>query len=688
MEQYADVMIDPQGNVVANALVPILDSQGVLAKIFQSNSQISPAANPIRTGSLGEFAFYARNGRYRLGNVSVGDKVFPLPNREILLYDPTDDVGGIPVRVDRLESSVEQLDIEADAATQALDALQLPDYAALRAYKGPRKSVYVTGAGIAGMFVRRPIGGAMAVDNGGTVIVGQFAWDRVFDGTASVDWFGPVEGQDNSAAVLAAARLGVMRFTAGRTYRFNVSMARSVTVFAHGAILKPAFAGKMFEVTGAGNELNWEGGTVDMTGFASTGGGGITNGDHGIFGNGLSKFHVRGVKAISGCYAIHARNCDDICIEKNTADGASSWGVLVSGNAENARITHNMTKNCGLDGIKVAGATGSDAIEIVRKLLIAPNISFGNARDGVDVAINQGGIIAISSNLFDANALKCVDFKVLENSNPSTGIQSLTIDANTCRQTTSEVAISLQDNPVTGLCRAVQVSNNAVYTDASLALVGSGIKVEHIDNAHVFGNNIDGCYYGLRLIGAQKTLVEANTVMRAVRCITAETNSESLRLASANRITRNTLNPTGNFSGNGNCVRLDSGDANEVFENIFDTNNSQYSIVDAGTSSRIGLNRRGTTSGAAPTGNRAVVGEYWEVTPKQLGSPDKWVANAQTSSTSAAQLTALGQFGHRTNAGAPSGVVATLFVGEELLDTTNGVWYKSVNTGMTNWKAI
>jgi hypothetical protein len=53
MEQYAEVMIDLQGNVVANALVPILDSQGVLAKIFQSNSQISPAANPIRTGSLG-----------------------------------------------------------------------------------------------------------------------------------------------------------------------------------------------------------------------------------------------------------------------------------------------------------------------------------------------------------------------------------------------------------------------------------------------------------------------------------------------------------------------------------------------------------------------------------------------------------------------------------------------------------
>lgn len=206
MEQYADVMIDPQGNVVANALVPILDSQGVLAKIFQSNSQISPAANPIRTGSLGEFAFYARNGRYRLGNVSVGDKVFPLPNREILLYDPTDDVGGIPVRVDRLESSVEQLDIEAAASTQALDALQLPDYAALRAYKGPRKSVYVTGAGIAGMFVRDDADTASA-DNGGTVIVAAGKrFKRVVDGAVNVRWFGVIgDGVANDTAAMQSA---------------------------------------------------------------------------------------------------------------------------------------------------------------------------------------------------------------------------------------------------------------------------------------------------------------------------------------------------------------------------------------------------------------------------------------------------------------------------------------------------
>jgi len=177
MEQYADVIIDPQGNVVVGAMVSILDSQGAPAQIFGSNNQNSSINNPLLTGALGEFSFFARNGRYRIGNVSVGGRVFQAGYREIILNDPDDGAGGLPGRVGALESSIEQLDIETEAATQALDALQLPDYAALRAYKGPRKSVYVTGvlgtaapSGIAGMFVRDDADTASA-DNGGTVIV-------------------------------------------------------------------------------------------------------------------------------------------------------------------------------------------------------------------------------------------------------------------------------------------------------------------------------------------------------------------------------------------------------------------------------------------------------------------------------------------------------------------------------------
>ncbi|HVU36957.1 MAG TPA: glycosyl hydrolase family 28-related protein [Opitutales bacterium] len=43
---------------------------------------------------------------------------------------------------------------------------------------------------------------------------------------------------------------------------------------------------------------------------------------------------------------------------------------------------------------------------------------------------------------------------------------------------------------------------------------------------------------------------------------------------------------------------------------------------------------------------------------------------------------------YRQNAGSPSGVLTPLFVGEEVLDTTNNVWYKAFNTGNTNWQLL
>lgn len=84
-------------------------------------------------------------------------------------------------------------------STQSLRAdIQVPDYAALRAYTGTLNSVYVTGVigtanpeGIAGAFVlaandhTRP-------DNGGTIIVDALGrrWIRVFTGAFDVRWFG------------------------------------------------------------------------------------------------------------------------------------------------------------------------------------------------------------------------------------------------------------------------------------------------------------------------------------------------------------------------------------------------------------------------------------------------------------------------------------------------------------------
>ncbi|GAA3405779.1 hypothetical protein GCM10020370_30290 [Paenibacillus hodogayensis] len=49
------------------------------------------------------------------------------------------------------------------------------------------------------------------------------------------------------------------------------------------------------------------------------------------------------------------------------------------------------------------------------------------------------------------------------------------------------------------------------------------------------------------------------------------------------------------------------------------------------------------------------------------------------------QFLAFGQNGYRTAAGSPSGAAVPLFVGEELLDTTNKAWYKSTGASNADW---
>lgn len=136
---------------------------------------------------------------------------------------------------------------ESASVKRLNDALQLPDYNALRAYGGPRKSVYVTGPGIAGVFARDDADNAN-VDNGGTVIVAANGkrWKRLHNGVASTQWFGMVadsngtSGTDNTpmfAAMLADASIhtiiaapGKYWFSkfAGDTVKFIVNRPLSI----------------------------------------------------------------------------------------------------------------------------------------------------------------------------------------------------------------------------------------------------------------------------------------------------------------------------------------------------------------------------------------------------------------------------------------------------------------------------
>jgi hypothetical protein len=99
----------------------------------------------------------------------------------------------------------------AGMVADAISALNLANYTALRAYAGNQKSAYITGylvalkpAGIAGMFICDD-SDITSADNGGTIIVAANGkrWKRVYSGTVTPDWFGALGGTTGTADTAA-----------------------------------------------------------------------------------------------------------------------------------------------------------------------------------------------------------------------------------------------------------------------------------------------------------------------------------------------------------------------------------------------------------------------------------------------------------------------------------------------------
>lgn len=82
MQKYADVVQDAYGNAITNASVTVTDGGG-LATIYSDNG-MTETANPISTNALGEFSFYAANGRY---NISVSFAGGMYQKSDVLIQD-------------------------------------------------------------------------------------------------------------------------------------------------------------------------------------------------------------------------------------------------------------------------------------------------------------------------------------------------------------------------------------------------------------------------------------------------------------------------------------------------------------------------------------------------------------------------------------------------------------------------
>ena len=116
MQQYQNVLQDKFGNVIVGASVAVyVYGTTTPATIYSGNGTGLLPSNTVTTNSLGEFAFYAANGRYSL---SITATNFALENySDFILYDPAD-IGAVAA------SSVAFTPFSTIAATNVQNAIQ------------------------------------------------------------------------------------------------------------------------------------------------------------------------------------------------------------------------------------------------------------------------------------------------------------------------------------------------------------------------------------------------------------------------------------------------------------------------------------------------------------------------------------------------------------------------------------
>ena len=134
----------------------------------------------------------------------------------------------------------------ASADLPALVGQDVQDYAALRAYTGLAKRIYITGllatakpAGIAGIFQHDPTDTTSA-DNGGTIIVGADGrrWKRDFKDEVSTKWFNP-------------DRTGAVESTSALQSAINAAQYKTLVwssgIYKHGQLNIPNYTKIIFE---------------------------------------------------------------------------------------------------------------------------------------------------------------------------------------------------------------------------------------------------------------------------------------------------------------------------------------------------------------------------------------------------------------------------------------------------------
>jgi len=209
VQQYQNVIQDKFGNVIVGASVAVyVYGTTTPATIYSGNGSGVLPSNTVTTNSLGEFAFYAANGRYSL---SVSATNFVAENfTDFILYDPAD-IGAVTA------SGVAFTPFSTISATNVQNAIQ-EVVADLAGASGSSTVGFLqSGTGAVTRTVQAKERDVVSVKDFGAV------GDGVADDTAAI------------VAANAAATGRILLFPAG-TYKFTGSITPGSTTSGQNAI--------------------------------------------------------------------------------------------------------------------------------------------------------------------------------------------------------------------------------------------------------------------------------------------------------------------------------------------------------------------------------------------------------------------------------------------------------------------